>query len=38
MATTLVHLTAEEFEWLPEGDWEFELNDGVLVEVKMARA
>ena len=38
MATTLVHLTAEEFERLPEGDQKFELSDGVLVEVEIARA
>ena len=38
MATTFAQMTAEEFERLPETDRKFELNDGVLVEVEMARA
>lgn len=38
MATTFAQMTVEEFERLPEGDRKLELNDGVLVEVEMARA
>ena len=36
MATTLVHLAADEFERLPEGDRKFELGDGVLIEVEIS--
>jgi len=38
MATTFAQMTAEQFEQLPESDRKIELNDGVLVEVEMARA